>query len=402
MRTIVIGYFGLWIVGSAGCDAAGGSEAATVVRDSAGISIVENSHSMWRSGQGWRLSATPEVVVGDRLDDPDYELFRVTGAVRLPDGRLVIANSGTQELRFYDATGVHLRTVGRQGGGPGEFEWVGWMARYGADSLIAWDSRLRRISVFDRSGDFQRNENLEDQTYFADFAFSDGTLIAREMVMMMMGGDGDEIIEGSQRRTVQYASFAPTGERLGDMGPFPEDEYWIDVEEHMHRWLRVFGGRTVRALADSIFWVGTGRTYTLNGYDRNGRLVRQVRNLTHKPAPVIAGDVTQWVEETMAGMESGMADHMRSFFESIPPPEMMPPYDDLVVDTEGNLWVERYQRPGESQHVWTVFDPEGQMLGAVDVPGGVSVLEIGNDYVLGQWQDEFDIEQVHLYRLIKS
>jgi hypothetical protein len=399
MWRIVIGYIGLWIVAFTGCAAAGGSEAATVVRDSVGITIVESRGSMWRSGQEWRLGTAPEVVVGDRLDDPDYELFQVNGAVRLPNGVLVIANSGSKELRFYDATGAHLRSVGRQGGGPGEFEWLGWVARYGADSLIAWDSRLRRISVFDTDGNFQRNQNLGDQNYFADFAFSDGTLIAREMMMVHQEHG---VVEGSQRRMVQYARFAPTGEQLGAMGPFPEDEYWISLEEHVHRWVRVFGWRTVRAPADSILWIGTGQTYTLNGYDRNGKLVRQIRNLAHSPAPVIAGDVSLWVEETMENMETGMADHMQAFFESIPPPEMIPPYDDLVVDAEGHLWVERYQRPGESRHVWTVFDPEGRMLGTVEIPGGVSVLEIGSDYVLGQWQDEFDIEQVHVYRLIKS
>jgi hypothetical protein len=104
----------------------------------------------------------------------------------------------------------------------------------------------------------------------------------------------------------------------------------------------------------------------------------------------------------MEGIESGMADHMQAFFESIPPPETVPPYDALLTDVEGNLWVERYRRPSEAQHAWTVFDNDGTMLGTVDVPGGFSPLEIGTDYVLGRHMDQLDVEQVRLYRLIKS
>lgn len=402
MRPMVIGCFGLWIVGSSGCDVAGGSEALSVVRDSAGISIVENRGSMWRRGEGWRVSDAPEVVIGDRLDDPDYELFQVTDAVRLADGRLAIANAGSKELRFYDATGAHLRNAGGEGGGPGEFEAIRWVAPLGGDSLIVWDGRLRRFSVFDLQGEFGRNATLGDKTYFADYLLSDGTIIAQEAVNMMMTGEMPEYEEGSQRSSVRHGIFSFAGEQIGEVGPFPGDEFWVDIGEHMHRWRRVFGLRTARTVSDSIFWVGTGGSYTLDGYDRSGTLVARIRNLSYEPAPVVAGDVELWVEQTIEEMDPGMADHMRPYFESIPPPEMMPPYDKLLADAEGNLWVERYQRPQESAHVWTVFNAEGRLLGSVEIPGGVTVFEIGSDYVLGRWSDEFDVEQVHLYRLIKS
>ena len=43
------------------------------------------------------------------------------GAIRLSDGRIVIANRMTHEIRYFDSTGTWIRSSGRKGQGPGEF-----------------------------------------------------------------------------------------------------------------------------------------------------------------------------------------------------------------------------------------------------------------------------------------
>ena len=69
-----------------------------VVRDSAGVRIVENANPLWQDGEGWHLSPEPVVEIGG--GDSEYDqLFGMISAVRLADGRLVVAN-GTQELQF--------------------------------------------------------------------------------------------------------------------------------------------------------------------------------------------------------------------------------------------------------------------------------------------------------------
>ncbi|UCF19485.1 MAG: hypothetical protein JSU87_16435 [Gemmatimonadota bacterium] len=80
----------------------------------------------------------------------------------------------------------------------------------------------------------------------------------------------------------------------------------------------------------------------------------------------------------------------------------MPAYSDIVVDLEGNLWVGEYRRPGDDQPRWTVFDPDGVMLGIVETPQRFRIFEIGGDYVLGRGVDELDVEHIHVYRLLKD
>jgi hypothetical protein len=46
-----------------------------------------------------------------------------------------------------------------------------------------------------------------------------------------------------------------------------------------------------------------------------------------------------------------------------------------------------------------IFAPDGEWLGTIALPDRLTVLEIGSDYVLGVWRDEFDVERVQLLTL---
>ena len=54
------------------------------------------------------------------------------------------------------------------------------------------------------------------------------------------------------------------------------------------------------------------------------------------------------------------------------------------------------KRPGS---LWTVFDPEGRVLGFVETPEGLWIWEIGEDYILGRADDELGVESVQLWPL---
>jgi hypothetical protein len=49
-----------------------------------------------------------------------------------------------------------------------------------------------------------------------------------------------------------------------------------------------------------------------------------------------------------------------------------------------------------------VFDEGGAALGVVPLPPRFTPHQIGNDFVLGAWKDELDVEHVRLYRLLKG
>jgi hypothetical protein len=78
--------------------------AGATVRDSAGIRIVENGDPAL--APGWRLEPLPIASIGNGMGDPRLELHDVTSIALQDDGSIVIANTGTHEVRFYTAVGA--------------------------------------------------------------------------------------------------------------------------------------------------------------------------------------------------------------------------------------------------------------------------------------------------------
>jgi hypothetical protein len=108
----------------------------------------------------WQVDSAPLVVIGREEGEAPYELGVANSAVRLADGRIVVANSGTSELRFFDSTGRALESRGREGDGPGEYR--GIMAVYprSGDSLVVYANGQQRFSVLDDSGTYQGTMDL--------------------------------------------------------------------------------------------------------------------------------------------------------------------------------------------------------------------------------------------------
>lgn len=99
-------------------------------------------------------TALPDVSIGVVEGASEYELFDVDGAIRLSDGRIVVANAGSRELRYFDPAGRFLARAGGNGGGPGEFRYLRRIFRFGSDSVLAVDWDANRLSIFDAQGQF--------------------------------------------------------------------------------------------------------------------------------------------------------------------------------------------------------------------------------------------------------
>ena len=75
---------------------------------------------------------------------------------RLSDGSVAVVDRLTGEIRIFDETGRHLRSMGRRGEGPGEFNdaWKLWILP--GDTLWVGDYRPWRYNVFAADGEWAR------------------------------------------------------------------------------------------------------------------------------------------------------------------------------------------------------------------------------------------------------
>jgi hypothetical protein len=143
--------------------------------------------SAYASAQArWTLAAKPLLEIGVVEGDPEQELFDARSSVRLTDGRIVVLNAGSNELRFYDKSGKFLSKTGRKGKGPGEFGWAARVYYTHPDSLLVFDQSTSQESHFDATGKFigltngapVAGEVFKRDAWFYGRYFIDGPAIA--------------------------------------------------------------------------------------------------------------------------------------------------------------------------------------------------------------------------------
>lgn len=104
----------------------------------------------------WTLSPSPIVQIGVVTGEASQQLSQVMGAVRLSDGRIVVLDGDSRELRFFSPEGAHLLSVGGQGQGPGEFSRPTRLSLQPGDTLRVYDFSGERLSFFSPRGEFIR------------------------------------------------------------------------------------------------------------------------------------------------------------------------------------------------------------------------------------------------------
>ena len=396
-------------LGLAACDGAGDERAArtATVVDSAGIEIVESSAPSWAPGEEWRLGAEPTLEIGMAEGPAEYLLTRVRSARRRADGSVAVANGGSAEIRIYGADGGHVRTVGGRGGGPGEFGMLLWIQTLPGDSLLAYDLRARRISLFSPAGDFVRSTTIggapaaEIATVIG--AFTDRSLAASVQDFRSMGTPGEE----PMRIPDHYVRIAPTGEVLDTLSTQPGTESYFqtgtlpDGMRIVSMTAPLFGRTQVASILGDRAILGSNDRYELQMVDTDGRMARLIRRRV-EPRAVTEQMLDAARQERIDQARTAEARaRQEETMRSIPHAETVPFYERVMGDDEGNLWVQEFTVPGEEPPGWAVYDTDGRLLGSVSMPQGLLPTHIGRDFVLGVVTDEMDVERVRMYTLEK-
>lgn len=384
---------------TAACGAGDRAASAPTVRDSAGITIVENTAPAWRPGEAGSVADEPVVEIGVLEGEAPYQLYRVSAAVRLSDGRIVIANNGSNELRYFSPDGRHLRTVGGEGDGPGEFRFIGKILRLPGDSILASNMMPPRLSLFDEEGTFVRGITPAPQSLAG--RLSDGTLVTQATVNLASPPDGRTRIPSI------VVLHAPGSDATDTIATLPGTERHIRINQQDGRIASVemrlvpFGRSAHIAVAADRIYAGATDTYEIGVYAPGSGLTRLIRRM--RPNRPVTSEMIEDLRRR--NLESARDDNARRAierqFSETTFPETLPAFSDLRADVAGRLWVKDYTT-GDEENRWDVFEPDGRWLGTVVLPHGLNPMEIGEDYVLGLVRDELEVERVRLHRLVKG
>lgn len=371
------------------------------MRDSAGVQIAENAAPSEVSEGSWVVSSEPVLQIGALEGPEEYTFDRIGSVLGLSDGQVLVANLRTNELRYYGLDGLFRKTVGGTGEGPGEFMMIYKVWLGTAGTLWVNDARLGRLTMLGPDGEFVKSIRIQGNPELGFPAAFGSTSGGGFWVTSGTGGFGrgaEGLLEPS---TLFFSRYDSVGSFDGVVADFQNSPQWAHTSGGVTsaNSIPYSVGWTVYAGTPSHLFLGTGVDPQVEVRAEDGRLERLIR-WDAAPRPIESPEIERFKEDFMAEYEgSDREEFWNGWLRDVPFPDFMPTYDKLLVDRLGHLWVREYQPSWEDSRTWFTFAPDGKGLGEVALPPNLVVTEIGEDYLLGTWRDELDVEYVRMYSL---
>lgn len=367
--------------------------------------------------------AFAQTVPTVRLAKPDAtfaEPFsQIVGFREIANGRAIISDLLEENVALLDFAGGEITSIGRQGGGPGEFGSPGPLLALPGDTTLMNDFGNRRALVIGPNGQVVTTLPLREMgasVLNPRWADARGRLYGQPPLMLSgsPGGGAPEIPDstplvrwdrstdwvdtvmmlpnplaggGGAVMMVRATGSARTGgpvSRGGRQKAFHPADAWAVGPD----------GRIAVARAENyhVEWVDAAGRKTVGPtipYDR---------------MRVTKADQDAWIQNRTTGTRMMVNGRRMS-----PPPidpkdvdwaEFKPPFmtGGVMVTPEGELWVRVSQPAGAKGDLYDVFDNRGQRLRQVRFPEGRRLVGFGKGTLYAVHKDADDLEWLERYR----
>jgi hypothetical protein len=288
-----------------------------------------------------------ELAFKEKDETGEIRLFKPSSYAVDTQDNVYISDDSDLAIKVFDAQGKYLRSIGRRGNGPGEFESIYQMVFLPDGRLLITDYQLRRTSFFSPEGQFLSSFQWK-KYYSRVYLFTNSTITLNEFSTSEQGTE----------LWVKVIDFS--GEELLSFGKFTFPEM---------KTIRVGDG----AIATSVPWspasvfVGDQKSqllyhclndkYVIEVYDQQGKLIRKI-DRPYEPMPVTEEDIEKY--KSNSGVRTGSL--VAKLREQMELPKVKTVTERLLVDDAGNLWVQTNEEKSEGEKTFTthdIFNPDG-------------------------------------------
>jgi hypothetical protein len=350
----------------------------------------------------WVVDRTPILDVPGMSTTGTLTFGYAAGGMRLADGGLLIADRAENSIRVLDANGKLVRSVGRTGDGPGEFQSMMWAGRCGADSLLVWDFRRRQATMIGSSGAASRQFAVPaGDTAQVPFQFScspRGTMAYRSAPRPMPGAMPNPQNPNIVGVSAAVYRIGPDGAIKQRLGGIPAGEMVGITSPSGGRGSapRPLGRTASIAALDDAVVISSADSASVTVWQPDGRTSHHQLPIALR-APTRA-EFDEAVKATASMGPAPMRQAMAQQLAAIPLPDRLPAISALFADSEGLVWIQTTP-PGAKTLDFLVMRGDGRVVARAQIPLGITLFEIGRDHVLGSYTDASDEMHVALFRL---
>lgn len=301
-------------------------------------------------------SATWQLVEGPALETDSQGFTNAVSVIADRTGQVYVADMGEGRIRVFDSTGGLLRSIGRHGAGPAEFQDLYSLAWLG-DTLVALDPGNSRVGLLTRDGSWLGQRQTQrisgrDVTLMSsgEAVFAPGYMakerrLVRTLVRHTALGVADTIELPDLRAGQPPAGIDcqfPGGIRVFSL-PFASRPL-IEVDP---------GGNLVLARSGE---------YRIAVVTPKGDTLRVIEALASPRAVFPA----EW-NDSLTPMRSWKKEHagVQCTGEEPAAPRTRPVLEGIWFDDRHQMWVERRDMQG---HAYDVFDSSGVLFASMTAP----------------------------------
>ena len=357
-----------WFVLVMGTAAACGGEAETSPPGS-GVDESEDLRPAW----------VEELRIGS-VERPGPTTFGSIADIEIDaSGRIYVLDGDAAEIRLFGSDGRHIRTVGGEGEGPGEFRSPSELFWSPEGDLWVADPVNVRFSVYS-----PELELLDTRVWQASVISSiwrggfgsDGRI--RELGGRALAILGDDLapIRSVRFPTLDVPTFSLVAETQEGMA--------VGISRRVPFMPSILV--TMDSRGDP--WFASSDEYAIFGLNTDGDTVRIVRRDGVEPLPVTPRDI-EIAEEELAPLGARGAEIDLSLL-----PEVKPLLRSFTVADDGSLWVRVVTEADVEGHRYDLFDASGRFRGRLDTPYPLSRLKIRGERIHAVAFDAFDVPHV--------
>lgn len=346
----------------------------------------------------WTLSRSPVTRVSD--DGSEHTQWRrIVGAVRLPEGDVLIADADA--VRRFAGSGRFVRLEIRSGDGPSELPEVASLLPVGLGAVAVSSNASIVLGAAPRTKRLLQSGG-GPPAGLIDAVFLDGSFVQRRTPWALLSPPTRVV-----RDSATLALFGSAGVPL-TITQLPNATGIVLASASLTRGIgfRVMDGAPQLRVTgrDSVLWIGsTDQDSLMRITVRNGRVVQDQR--VHVQLPVLP-----WSELRRASWQSFTVQRAQRSYEKILAeaawstrwlPGSAPRFRSLVSDQGGGVWVELFpERPDIPTH-WLVLNAIGRAVAKVTIPRDARLLHVDAAHVVVAALDENDVEYVAVYALTR-
>jgi hypothetical protein len=316
-----------------------------------------------------RIVFNEELSIGEIEGDENYMFGSNIGFNTDDEGNFYVMDYESKKILKYDPEGKHLLSFGREGQGPGEFRSLS-VPRFDKDNnLYIYDTSGRRISFFDRDGNYLRQITVKER-YIDPFVNSKGFIVANKWEMNQQGN--------VQKQTFSYGLFNDKFELLAELfkdeyeSPMPTGTDESSLVNFLAKaWSQaVFRPGVRMLLADNDFiYLGRPEKFEVNVYSPEGRLVKKITR-DYDPLPVNDKDKEEYFRRLGEGLSSSPQfneDMIEQVFQKMKFPKFKPAYQSFTLMDNG--WLAVIVESVEGEYTFfDIFDRDGKYIAHFKTP----------------------------------